>query len=260
MEDVDRPRCQPGAAEGILETLTAFGFEWDGPVLYQSCRADRYHAALDELLTHGQAFPCACTRRELADSGFAQLASDGAQIYPGTCRGGVPAGKEARSWRLRSADEAIAFDDAVQGKVVQHLAQDVGDFVLRRADGFFAYQLAVVVDDAEQGITHVVRGADLLESTPRQIFLQRLLGLPMLQYAHLPVAVNAAGEKLSKQTRAAALDNTKPQTALWDALAFLGQLPPPELRRSGLAEIWQWARAHWDMARVPRRQSQSAAG
>jgi glutamyl-Q tRNA(Asp) synthetase len=143
----------------------------------------------------------------------------------------------------------------VQGRVAQNLAHEVGDFVLLRADGLFAYQLAVVVDDAEQEITHVVRGADLLESTPRQIFLQRLLGLSTLQYAHLPVAVNAAREKLSKQTCAAPLDNTKPQPALWNALVFLGQSPPVELRRAGLADVWQWAHAHWDMARVPRQQS-----
>ncbi len=255
MEDVDQPRCQPGAAEGILRTLTALGFEWDGPVVYQGRRTERYRAALEELLGHDLAFPCACTRKELADSRLVQLAPDGAQIYPGTCRQGLPAGKEARSWRLRVVDESIAFDDAVQGRVAQNLAHEVGDFVLLRADGMFAYQLAVVVDDAEQGITHVVRGADLLESTPRQIFLQGLLGLPTLQYAHLPVAVNAAGEKLSKQTCAAPVDNSKPQPALWHALVFLGQSPPAELRRAGLADVWQWAHANWDMARVPRRQS-----
>ena len=255
MEDVDEPRCLPGAAEDILRTLTAFGFEWDGPVAYQTRRVELYREALEQLRECGRIFPCACTRKELADSRLVQLAPDGAQIYPGTCRQGLPAGKEARSWRLRVVDESIAFDDAVQGRVAQNLAHEVGDFVLLRADGFFAYQLAVVVDDAEQGITHVVRGADLLESTPRQIFLQRLLGLPTLHYAHLPVAVNSAGEKLSKQTCAAPLDNTKPQPALWNALAFLGQSPPAELRRAGLADVWQWAHAHWGMARGPRRQS-----
>lgn len=254
MEDVDLPRCQPGAADGILQTLTAFGFEWDGPVQDQSGRVDKFRAALESLRLQDRVFPCACTRRELADSQFSQLAGDGAKIYPGTCRQGLPAGKAARSWRLRVVDESIVFDDAVQGRVAQNLAHEAGDFVLLRADGFFAYQLAVVVDDAEQGITHVVRGADLLESTPRQIFLQRSLGLPTPQYAHLPVAVNAAGEKLSKQTCAAPLDNTRPQAALWDALAFLGQSPSAELRGAGLADIWQWAHAHWDMARVPRQQ------
>lgn len=260
MEDVDRPRCQPGAAEDMLHTLAAFGFAWDGPVQYQSRSADRYRQALETLRRDGRIFPCACSRRELADSRLVQQASDGAQIYPGTCRAGLPPGKAARSWRLRVADEVIAFEDAVQGRVVQNLAREVGDFVLLRADGCFAYQLAVVVDDADQGITQVVRGADLLDSTPRQILLQRLLGLPTPLYAHLPVAVNAAGEKLSKQTRAAALDIARPQAALWNVLAFLGQMPPTELQPAGLAELWRWAIAHWNLAQVPRRHSLPAAG
>ncbi|TRZ65254.1 MAG: tRNA glutamyl-Q(34) synthetase GluQRS [Rhodocyclaceae bacterium] len=255
LEDVDRPRCQPGAADSILRALTAFGFEWDGEVLVQSRRDAEYHAALEKLGAGGRIFPCACTRREIADSQLQQclpLASDGARIYPGTCRPGLTQGRPARMWRLRVDTDVIAFDDAVQGRIRQDLAREAGDFVLLRADGLFAYQMAVVVDDAAQGITHVVRGADLLDSTARQILLQRLLGLPTPSYAHLPVAVNAAGEKLSKQTLAAPLETTRPQPVLLGVLDFLGQSPPGDLRDASLAELWDWARANWDLAKVPR--------
>lgn len=255
MEDVDRPRRQPGAADDILRMLAAFGFEWDGAVLTQSLRDAEYRQALEQLRATGRVFPCACSRRELADSQLARVASDGAQVYPGTCRAGLPTGKLPRAWRLRVDDAQIAFEDGVQGRIEQALAREVGDFVLLRADGLFAYQLAVVVDDAEQGVTHVVRGADLLDSTPRQILLQRLLGLPAPAYAHLPVAVNALGEKLSKQSRAAPLDAARPQPALRAALDFLGQAAPVELDQAGLAELWHWAREHWDLARVPRQRS-----
>lgn len=258
LEDVDRPRCQPGAADGILRTLTAFGFEWDGEAVVQSQRDAAYRVAFEKLRAGGRIFPCACTRREIADSqlqGGLSLASDGAQIYPGTCRSRLPPGRPARSWRLRVDADLVAFEDAVQGYVQQDLATEVGDFLLLRADGLFAYQLAVVVDDAAQEITHVVRGADLLDSTPRQILLQRLLGLPTPSYAHLPAAVNAAGEKLSKQTRAAPLDATRPQPTLLSALEFLGQEPPRELSEASLAELWQWARPHWNLAKVPRQRT-----
>lgn len=249
IEDVDTPRTVPGAAEGILRTLARFGFEWDGPVVWQSARTEAYAAALARLDAAGWIFGCACTRKEMADSA---LARDGTRRYPGTCRAGLPPGRAARAWRLRVAPGLIAFDDAVQGRVEEDVAADVGDFVLRRADGLFAYQLAVVVDDAEAGVTEVVRGADLLDSTPRQILLQRLLGYPTPRYAHLPVASNAAGEKLSKQTLARAVDGADPARVLADALDFLGQAPPAELAEAGLATLWQWAIDHWSMARVPR--------
>ncbi|WP_121240550.1 tRNA glutamyl-Q(34) synthetase GluQRS [Sulfurisoma sediminicola] len=255
IEDVDEPRCPPVVAEDILRTLEACGFAWDGEVLWQSRRTERYHELLRQLQEDGRAYPCACTRRELADS---QLAPDGAHVYPGTCRDGLPPGREARAWRLRVDDVVVPFDDALQGHVAQDLARDVGDFVLLRADGYFAYQLAVVADDADQGITHVVRGADLLDSTPRQIFLQRRLGLPTPAYAHLPVVVNAAGEKLSKQTLAPAIDRVAPVPALYAALRFLGQAPPAELAHVPVSEFWQWAQAAWDMARVPHRRAASA--
>lgn len=246
MEDVDEPRCRIDAAADILRTLEKLGFEWDGEVMVQSRRKARYRERLDELIHADRAYPCACTRRELADSA---LGPDGATIYPGTCRNGLSEGKTARAWRLRVDDAEVAFDDAVQGRVAQHLAREVGDFVLLRADGYFAYQLAVVVDDADQGITHIVRGADLIDSTPRQVFLQRCLGLPTPAYAHLPVAVNAAGEKLSKQTLAAPVDASDPTPALIAALRFLGHTAPDGLATT--AEVWSWAWTEWSLVRVP---------
>ena len=257
IEDLDRPRCSPAFADDMLRTLESFGFAWDGEILWQSRRAAAYAAALERLRMLGHVFPCACTRRELADS---TLAADGAAIYPGTCRGGLPAGKPARAWRLRVPALHIAFADAVQGEVSQDLAAEVGDFVLLRADGITAYQLAVVVDDAEQGITEVVRGADLLASTPRQILLQRLLGYATPAYVHLPVAVDPQGEKLSKQTLAMPVAAADPVPALLAALRFLGQAPPPDLALGGREDVWRWALAHWQIARVPRCRTLPAPG
>ncbi len=248
MEDVDAPRCSSAAADAILRALEACGFEWDGAPVWQSRRGEAYAAALERLKPGGRVFPCACTRRELADS---MLAPDGAAIYPGTCRGGLPVGRSARAWRLRVGDARIAFDDAIQGPMTSDLATDAGDFVLLRADGLFAYQLAVVVDDAEAGVTDVVRGADLLQSTARQILLQQCLGVATPAYAHLPVAVNAAGEKLSKQTLARPLDVGRPAPSLVAALDFLGQAPPPELAAADVATVWDWAVVNWRLARVP---------
>lgn len=255
MEDVDTPRNVPGAAASILATLEAFGFEWDGEVLWQSRRLEAYRAALDDLKARGLAYGCACSRKEIADSAR-HPAVDGGLAYPGTCRGGLPPGRTARAWRLRVPDAEQAFEDRLQGVVSQNLERDVGDFVLLRADGQFAYQLAVVVDDAFQGITDVVRGADLIDSTPRQIHLQHCLEAPTPRYAHLPVATNAAGEKLSKQTLAPALDAARAGAELVRALGFLGQRPPAELARAGPAEVWQWAREHWDFDAIPRRRAQ----
>lgn len=256
IEDVDTPRTVPGAAEGILATLERFGFEWDGAVVRQSERGDAYAAALARLCTAGLAYPCACTRRELADQ---PLARDGSRRYPGTCRGGLPPGRAGRAWRVR-AEGVVRFCDAVQSEQEIDLAADAGDYVVKRADGLFAYQLAVVVDDAEAGVTHVVRGADLLDSTARQIHLLGLLGQPVPAYAHLPLATNAAGEKLSKQTLARAIDAHPPQVALMAALRFLGHNPPDMLATAPLAETWAWARAHWSLAAVPRRRQAVADG
>ncbi len=277
MEDLDPPREQPGAADAILRTLEACGMHWDGEPEYQSRRAEFYAAALARLEARALAYPCACSRREIADSHLrfapasgahdARLArasgrgaggeghADGALVYPGTCRNGIAPGKTARAWRVRVDDVPVAFEDALQGRISQNLAAEVGDFVLRRADELYAYQLAVVIDDAEQGTTDVVRGADLLASTARQIHLQRLLALTTPRYLHLPVAVNADGEKLSKQTLAPAVDARNPLPALVRAMQFLGQAPPPQLARVPLAEFWTWSLTHWDAARIPHRLS-----
>lgn len=251
MEDVDTPRNVPGAAESILKTLEAFGFEWDGPVLFQSRRFEAYAEALEQLKRAGLAYGCACSRKEIADSAT-RPAVDGGLAYPGTCRAGLPAGREARAWRLRVSDDEIAFADRVQGRVAQHLERDVGDFVLRRADGLFAYQLAVAVDDGFQAISNIVRGADLLASTPRQIWLQRCLGFSTPTYAHLPVAANAAGEKLSKQTLARPLLSEIAAAELVRALDFLGQAVPAELARATVADVWAWARECWSFEAIPR--------
>ena len=259
MEDVDVPRCKPEHASSILRTLEAFGFEWDGAIMVQSTRSTHYAAALERLKALGAVYPCSCTRSELTGAPTLRFGVDGAPLYPGTCRPGLPPGRQARAWRLRVGG-VVEFVDAVQGRQVQDLPRDVGDCVLLRADGYFAYQLAVVVDDAEQGIDHVVRGADLIHSTARQIFLQRLLGIPTPDYAHLPVAVDASGAKLSKQTLAAPVDVRDPVAALCAAATFLGQQPPPELERatgvprgfSSVIDFWPWARENWDLAKVPR--------
>ena len=252
MEDVDTPRNVAGAADSILKTLALFGFEWDGPVLYQSTRLEAYAAALEQLKQAGLAYGCACSRKEIADSAT-RPAVDGGLAYPGNCRAGLPAGRSVRAWRLRVTDDEIAFADRVQGSIAQHLERDVGDFVLRRADGLFAYQLAVVVDDEFQRISSIVRGADLLASTPRQIWLQRCLNCTTPSYAHLPVAANLAGEKLSKQTRAAPLRPEAVADQLVQALRFLGQAVPAELARASVAEVWAWARAGWSFAAIPRQ-------
>jgi glutamyl-Q tRNA(Asp) synthetase len=247
IEDLDAPRSRSGAAEEILRALERLGLGWDGPVLYQSTRTPHYRRALAAL--EKQTYWCGCTRREIADSALG-LAADGAQIYPGTCRTGIAPGKVPRALRLRAAGEQISYTDRVQGIQAQRLDLAIGDFVLLRADGQFAYQLAVVVDDAEQGVTDVVRGADLLGSTPRQIHLQRLLGYSTPRYLHVPAAVNGAGEKLSKQTGAPAIDTQHPEEALRRALAFLGQGETGDLAQ---------AARDWNPGLIPARRGLAAA-
>jgi glutamyl-Q tRNA(Asp) synthetase len=245
IEDVDQERSAAGAAEAILALLRQLGMQWDGEVLWQSRRGALYQAAFDSLWQH--AYPCGCNRREIADSRLG-IAPDGSAIYPGTCRLGLGPGKAMRSLRLRVPEpgsDLVRFTDRFAGKVEQHLAADAGDFVLKRADGFWAYQLAVVVDDAAQGVTDVVRGADLIDSTPRQIYLQRLLGLPTPRYLHVPVVRNSGGEKLSKQTGAAAVaprDEAEAVAALLDAARSLGL---PLARAASLAAFWQAAVPAW---------------
>ncbi len=249
MEDLDRPRCDQASADTILRQLEAYGLAWDGTVLYQSQRDDAYAAALDALRAQAAVFPCTCTRSQLAQ---APRNADGEIIYPGTCRLHTPPRMEAHAWRVRvECVVGTHFTDRIYGGLQQNLAHDVGDFVVKRADGLFAYQLAVVVDDAFQGITHVVRGADLLWNTPRQIYLQTLLGLPTPAYAHVPLVTNAAGQKLSKQTLAPALPERGRRAVLVQALAALGHPPPAELVGAGPAELLAWASAHWRIESVP---------
>jgi glutamyl-Q tRNA(Asp) synthetase len=247
IEDVDEGRSVPGAAEHMLALLRTLGMDWDGEVLWQSRRKHLYQAAADRLGAH--LYPCGCNRREIADSRLG-TAPDGSAIYPGTCRHGLAPGKTVRSLRVRVPDgggnaDLIAFTDRAAGPLAQHLAAESGDFVLKRADGFWAYQLAVVVDDALQGVSDVVRGADLIDSTARQIYLQHLLGVPSPRYLHVPVVRNADGEKLSKQTGAAAVaaGDAAQALALLQATAALLQL---ELAPSAsLAAFWQAAIPAW---------------
>lgn len=270
MEDLDTPRCMPGAADEILRTLDTFGLHSDEPVVYQSRRTAAYSSALLKLQTCGAAYPCFCTRKEIADSALHGIEG---YVYPGTCRNGItPTARHALppvwedklaartpAWRVRTnldssllsaSPSSIEFDDALQGRILQVLESEIGDFVVKRADGLFAYQLAVVVDDEFQGITHVVRGADLLASTPRQIYLQRLLGLSTPTYMHLPVAVNDAGEKLSKQTLAAPVDNSQTGAELLRVLNFLQQQPPAALGKYNVKTVLDWAIQNWNPTKL----------
>jgi glutamyl-Q tRNA(Asp) synthetase len=251
IEDVDVPRSRPGAEAAILATLERYGFAWDGDVVRQSERSAIYAEAVDHLRASVGVYECACSRRELET---AAVGPGGERVYPGTCRDGIPASmrdRTRRAVRVRVDAASIAFRDRVQGAQAQDLARDVGDFVVRRADGLYAYQLAVVVDDALQGVTHVVRGADLLASTPRQIFLARALRYPPLSYLHVAIALNAAGAKISKQTGAAPLPRD-PLPALLAAWNFLGQPPPEgdEMPHS-VEAFWSWAIGRWNAAQLP---------
>ena len=245
IEDIDEARTVPGAADDIITTLGDFGMCSDGDILWQSERKPRYEHAFDQL--GSLAYPCGCSRKEIADS-RTSIAPDGAAIYPGTCRHELAPGRTLRAWRLRvpqpgSPEDVIEVHDRWQGMIRESLSATVGDFVLRRADGYWAYQLAVVVDDAEQGVTDVVRGADLRESTARQVYLQRLLGYPTPRYLHVPAVTNAQGEKLSKQTGATALDRAQPFRTLMEAASFLGLdvLPTNE----SVQAFWEAAVPAW---------------
>ena len=220
IEDVDRPREVAGAADDIVATLAAFGFRWDGPVVRQSHRGDLYRRAFDRLQAAGAVYPCGCTRREIEQAVDADPVA--AAVYPGTCRHGLATGRSARAWRVRVPDREVAVDDRAAGVIRQNPARDVGDFVVKRADGLWAYQLAVVVDDAAQGVTDVVRGADLLDSTPRQRLLQELLGLPQPRTLHVPLVLDEAGRKLTKSSGAPAIDRRRPLDALHAAAVHLG--------------------------------------
>lgn len=236
IEDLDPPRTVPGSADRILRCLTAYGLHWDGPVLYQSQRHPAYAAAIAQL--GPLVYPCACTRKELGNREF----------YPGTCRPGLPPGKAGRSLRLRVPDRDIPWHDRRLGPQSENLTQSTGDFVLKRADGIWAYQLAVVVDDAYQRITDVVRGADLLTSTARQLYLQEALGLPHPRYLHVPVVLDEQGEKLSKQTQARPVPAAGSAEVLAAAMRFLGE---PVAPHADLATLWRIALAHPEPRPIP---------
>lgn len=242
IEDIDPPREVAGSAQRIVADLARLGMEPDAPVLYQSQRQDAYQQAIRKLQTLGLAYPCACTRKDLPETG----------VYPGTCRNGIAAGKQPRSMRFKLTDKVCEIDDRVQGRIRDCPAASSGDFVIRRADGLYAYQLAVVVDDDFQGITEIVRGADLLDSTARQVCLQKALGLPVPDYMHLPVAVGADASKLSKRGQADPVSHQDPAYAVAQALTFLGHQPPPSL---SLQSLWDWALEHWDRQLIPRRKA-----
>lgn len=259
MEDLDPLRETAGAAAHILHTLEAFGFEWDGETAYQSRRHDLYRAALSDLKQCRLAYPCYCSRKDWHAA--AAVGVDGF-VYNGACAHrltdfpseqefGQPENGKAPAWRIRVPEQVFAFTDRIVGHYAQHLARDIGDFVLLRADGFWAYQLAVVVDDAEQGVTHIVRGQDLLVSAPRQLYLQQCLGYIQPQYAHLPLLTNAQGQKWSKQTLAPALDLSRREQLLRQVMRCLGlpEAPPVDKPQDLLA----FAVEHWQMDRVPKQ-------
>jgi glutamyl-Q tRNA(Asp) synthetase len=244
IEDIDPPREIAGSATRIINDLERLGMLSDEPVLYQSSRLDAYQHAINRLIQKGLAYPCACSRKDLPDSG----------IYPGTCRHGIADGKEPRSIRLNveSSGADYSFTDRLQGPVTQAMEARGGDFVIRRADGLFAYQLAVVVDDHRQGVTQVVRGADLLDSTTWQICLQKALGFPTPEYMHLPVALSADGKKLGKRFQTDPVSNLDPAGVITQALRFLGHNPPNGISLTGL---WDWALNNWNSDHIPRRKS-----
>lgn len=239
IEDIDPPREVRGSARSILNELQRMGMEPDDAVLYQSTRTGAYEEAIEQLIQSGDAYWCGCSRSDLPPSG----------TYPGTCREGIPAGRQPRSVRLRTDVEAVIFDDGIQGEINTCLQQAGGDFVIRRADGLTAYQLAVVVDDSYQQVSHIVRGADLIDSTPRQLLLQTRLGLEQPEYSHLPVATDASGKKLGKRLHSDPVSNQAPVAALRSALVFLGHQPP---HSSDLEDLWSWALDEWDISKVPR--------
>ena len=240
VDDLDPPREVPGSADRILLALQSFGLRSDAPVVFQGQRTDAYRTALQDLLDKGLAFECGCTRSELPSSG----------IYPGTCRNGLPPGKSPRAFRLAVSDRPVWFVDDIQGEISENLSETCGDFVIWRADGLPAYQLAVVVDDAWQGVTEIVRGCDLLGSTARQVYVTNCLGLDKPRYAHHPVAATAGQHKLSKRLGSDPIDNSSRTQTLELALQFLGQAPPTGLP---LNELWNWAIVHWNIERVPRK-------
>ena len=250
IEDLDRPREAPGSADSILRTLQAFGLQWDGEVVRQRDRSEHYVRALQSLQSRDLTFECGCSRLQLEDD----------SRYPGTCRARAPAAGAATASRLRVEPGLIQFSDLIQGVFRQDVAAAVGDVILKRRDRVFAYLLAVVVDDAAQGVTHIVRGADLLDNTPRQIYLQRQLGLPLPAYAHVPVLTEPDDSKLAKSRRSVRLDQGQALPQLLAVLSMLGMRPPAALVRASLAEVWDWAVANWNLGSVPKRLNVRVSG
>ncbi len=240
IEDIDPPRELPGSASQIIQTLQAHGLVPDEPVLYQSSRIKAYQAYIATLRQQGHLSACSCSRHQLRHH----------PVYPGTCRNTATTDSET-ALRLRVDERSIILDDLIQGRQNWSISTCVGDFVIRRRDKLFAYQLAVTIDGAFQRITRVVRGCDLLDSTARQVYLQQLLGFPTPDYAHLPVLVNAQGHKLSKQTGATPVDDARPEQNLWNALCVLGQNPPNGIHLAGVVEILSWARDNWNLSHLP---------
>lgn len=248
IEDIDPPREQPGAAANILRTLDIYGFRWNGEVMYQSRRTAAYRA-LEQLTDARYAYYCHCSRKQVEADGHHGAFGT---IYSGACRNRKLARMHNRSLRVTTHNQPVCFEDQNFGVCRQRLASEIGDFIVSRADGYIAYHLAVVVDDAEQGVTQVVRGADLLDTTARHIHLQRLLRLPTPGYLHLPVAVDRQGFKLSKQTYARPLSLLDPVSCLIAALTFLNHRPPADACAASLDDVWRWAVAHWSSARLPK--------
>jgi len=255
MDDLDTHRQVPGMADDILRTLESFGLQWDGEISRQSRHRDAYQQAFERLQQQGVIYPCGCSRKEIAQASSAPHPDDDTIPYPGTCRNGMRPGAQIRSWRLRTLDQTICFHDRRRERVCQNLQQGCGDFALRRGDGEFAYQLAVVVDDALTGVNQVVRGDDLLASTPRQIYLQDLLGLSQPAYCHLPLVTGPDGEKLSKRDHLVSRNlgsyRGREGALLLAVIRFLGQEPPAELDGAGCVEILQWGSTCFDATCIP---------
>jgi glutamyl-Q tRNA(Asp) synthetase len=252
IENLDKPREIPTASHEIFRALEILGMEWDHEVIYQDQRIDSYENILTILNKRGLTYSCTCTRKEIADSSITGISG---QIYAGTCRNNVQNKDRPGAVRIKTDNNIVEFEDSLHGLISQRLESETGDFILRRSDGIYAYQLAVVADDATQGITNVVRGADLLDSTPRQIYLQKLLGYSTPTYMHLPVAVNNQGEKLSKQTKAALLDISNPVKQLVEAVNFLGQESPIELLGNNVSSFWKWAIENWHPEKIHKKRT-----
>jgi glutamyl-Q tRNA(Asp) synthetase len=251
IEDIDPPREESGATDRIITSLQDHGFRWTGEVVYQNRNVQQHARVVDELLARGHAYKCNCSRDFIRT--HAQSGSMGS-IYPGFCREksdhAIDDGPFAI--RLRTDNQPISFTDPIQGHIQCQVQDEIGDFIIRRKDGLVAYSLAVVLDDANQGITEIVRGADLLAFTPAQIYLQQVLNLDLPSYLHVPVARNPAGDKLSKQTGAAAIDDSTAIKNLFECLQFLKQAPPTTLLSASMPDFWHWATANWRPERIAK--------